>query len=76
MICFIGEWHELPAWEASTARPFDRWPTRKGFDKFYGLLGGETNQWALSINDETHQVELPEDPNYQFSTDIIVQTIA
>ncbi len=42
----FGKWHETAAWEASVVGPFDRWPTRQGFDKFYGFLGGETNQWA------------------------------
>ena len=40
-----------PSWEASVAGPFDRWPTRQGFDKFYGFLGGETNQWAPYLYD-------------------------
>jgi arylsulfatase A-like enzyme len=56
--------------------PFDRWPTRQGFDKFYGFLGGETNQWAPFIYDGTHQVELPDDPNYHFMTDMTDQTVA
>ena len=34
----FGKWHETAAWEASVAGPFDRWPTRQGFDKFYGCL--------------------------------------
>ncbi|MDP3445993.1 MAG: sulfatase-like hydrolase/transferase, partial [Ignavibacteria bacterium] len=45
----FGKWHELAAWEANVSGPFDRWPTRQGFDKFYGFLGGETNQWAPFI---------------------------
>ncbi|MHB8898328.1 MAG: arylsulfatase [Thermoguttaceae bacterium] len=72
----FGKWHETAAWEASTAGPFDRWPTRQGFDKFYGFLGGETNQWAPFIYDGTHQVELPEDPNYHFLTDMTDQSVA
>ncbi len=72
----FGKWHELAAWEASVAGPFDRWPTRQGFDKFYGFLGGETNQWAPFIYDGTHQVELPDDPNYHFLTDMTDQTVA
>jgi arylsulfatase len=72
----FGKWHELAAWEASVAGPFDRWPTRQGFDKFYGFLGGETNQWAPFIYDGTHPVELPDDPNYHFLTDMTDQTIA
>jgi arylsulfatase len=72
----FGKWHETAAWEASVAGPFDRWPTRQGFDKFYGFLGGETNQWAPFIYDGTHQVELPEDPDYHFLTDMTDQTVA
>ncbi len=48
------------AWEASVSGPFDRWPTHPGFDKFYGFMGGETNQWAPFIYDGMHQVELPD----------------
>jgi arylsulfatase len=66
----FGKWHETAAWEASIAGPFDRWPTRQGFDKFYGFLGGETNQWAPFIYDGTAVVELPADPNYHFMADM------
>jgi len=72
----FGKWHETAAWEASASGPFDRWPTRQGFDKFYGFLGGETNQWAPFIYDGTHQVELPEDPNYHFMSDMTDQAVA
>jgi len=72
----FGKWHETAAWEASVSGPFDRWPTRQGFDKFYGFLGGETNQWAPFIYDGTHPIELPEDPDYHFLTDMTDQTVA
>jgi arylsulfatase A-like enzyme len=66
----FGKWHETASWEASIAGPFDRWPLRQGFDKFYGFLGGETNQWAPYLYDGVAQVELPNDPNYHFMTDM------
>ena len=72
----FGKWHETAAWEASVAGPLDRWPTQQGFDKFYGFLGGETNHWAPFIYDGTHQVEIPEDPNYHFLTDMTDQSVA
>jgi arylsulfatase len=72
----FGKWHELAAWEASVSGPLARWPTFRGFDKFYGFLGGETNQWAPYIYDGTHPVELPEDPNYHFLTDMTNQAVA
>ena len=74
----FGKWHELAAWEASVSGQFTRWPTgpNGGFDKFYGFLGGETNQWAPYIYDGTHPVELPDDPNYHFLTDMTDKTIS
>jgi len=72
----FGKWHETAAWEASISGPFDRWPTHQGFDKFYGFLGGETNQWAPFIYDGVHPVELPEDPSYYFLTDMTDQAVA
>ena len=72
----FGKWHETAAWEASVSGPFDRWPTRQGFDKFYGFLGGETNQWAPFIYDGVHPVELPDDPDYHFLEDMTDQSVA
>lgn len=72
----FGKWHETAPWEASIAGPMDRWPTHQGFDKFYGFIGGETNQWAPFIYDGDHQVELPNDPKYHFLTDMTDQAVA
>jgi arylsulfatase len=66
----FGKWHETASWEISVSGPFDRWPTRQGFDKFFGFFGGETNQWAPLIYDGLTQVELPNDPTYHFMTDM------
>ena len=72
----FGKWHETASWEASVAGPFDRWPTRQGFDKFYGFLGGETNQWAPFLYDGTAVVELSQDPSYHFMTDMTDKAVA
>ncbi len=72
----FGKWHETAAWEASVSGPFDRWPTRQGFDKFYGFIGGETNQWAPFLYDGVTQVELPNDPKYHFMTDMTDKAVA
>ena len=72
----FGKWHETPAWEASLSGPFDRWPTHQGFEKFYGFLGGETNQWAPYLYDGVTQVELPDDPKYHFMTDMTDKAVA
>jgi arylsulfatase len=71
----FGKYHEAPTWEISPVGPFDRWPTHSGFDKFYGFLGGETNQWAPLIYDGTVRVEPPHDPTYHFMTDMTNQAI-
>jgi len=72
----FGKYHETAPWEASVSGPYDRWPTRSGFDKFYGFIGGETNQWAPAIYDGVTRVELPHDPDYHFTTDMTNQAIA
>jgi arylsulfatase len=72
----FGKWHETAAWETSISGPFDRWPTHQGFDKFYGFIGGETNQWAPFLFDGVSQIEPPHDPDYHFMTDMTDQSIA
>lgn len=72
----FGKSHETAAWELSPSGPTDRWPTRSGFDKFYGFMGGETNQWAPLIYDGMNQIETPTDPNYHFMTDMTNQAIS
>ncbi len=72
----FGKSHETAAWEVSPSGPTDRWPTRSGFDKFYGFIGGETNQWAPALYEGMTKVELPNDPNYHFMTDMTNQAIA
>jgi arylsulfatase len=72
----FGKWHETATWEASVSGPFDRWPTGQGFDKFYGFIGGETNQWAPFLYDGVTQVELPNDPNYHFMADMTDKAVA
>jgi arylsulfatase A-like enzyme len=72
----FGKYHETPPWEISNSGPQDRWPTRSGFEKFYGFIGGETNQWAPLIYDGVTLVETPKDPNYHFTTDMTNQAIS
>ena len=72
----FGKCHEVPPWEISNNGPQDRWPTRSGFEKFYGFLGGETNQWAPLVYDGVTQVETPKDPHYHFTTDMTNHAIS
>jgi arylsulfatase len=72
----FGKYHETAPWEASISGPYDRWPTRSGFDKFYGFIGGETNQWSPAVYDGVTRVEVPHNPKYHFTTDMTNQAIA
>ncbi len=71
----FGKWHETAAWETSVSGPFDRWPTHQGFDKFYGFIGGETDQWYPLIYDGVIKVDPPKMKDYHFSVDMTNQTI-
>jgi len=66
----FGKYHETPPWEVSVSGPFTRWPTGSGFDKFYGFIGGETNQWAPALFDGTVRVEVPHTPGYHLTVDL------
>jgi arylsulfatase A-like enzyme len=66
----FGKCHEVPVWETSPMGPFDHWPTMQGFEKFYGFIGGETNQWFPEVFDNLTRVEVPSDPAYHFTEDM------
>nr|WP_218280815.1 alpha/beta fold hydrolase [Verrucomicrobium spinosum] len=71
----FGKYHETPPWEVSVSGPFDRWPTGSGFDKFYGFIGGETNQWAPAIFDGVARAEPLLSPTYHFTVDMTDKAI-
>ena len=71
----FGKWHETAAWETSVSGPFDRWPTHQGFDKFYGFIGGETDQWYPLVYDGVTRVNPPHTPGYHFTVDMTTQAI-
>jgi len=71
----FGKSHETAAWEVSPSGPTDRWPTRSGFDKFYGFIGGEANQWSPALYEDMTKIEPPHDPKYHLMTDLANQAI-
>lgn len=71
----FGKYHETPPWEVSVSGPQDRWPTGSGFEKFYGFIGGETNQWAPAIYDGVVRVEHRQSPDYHFTEDMTDQAV-
>lgn len=71
----FGKWHLTQTWEASQAGPFDRWPTGVGFDKFYGFMGGETDQYEPTLYEGTTPVHRPAGDDYHVTEDIVDQAI-
>jgi arylsulfatase A-like enzyme len=71
----FGKWHETATWEVSVSGPYFRWPTNSGFDKFYGFIGGETNQWDPVIFDGQVMRDKKDDENYHFTTDMTNEAI-
>lgn len=73
----IGKWHLTPEWEASAVGPFDQWPTGQGFEYFYGFLGGDTDQFAPALIENTHNVAPPtNDPGYFLEKDLADHAIS
>ena len=70
-----GKWHLTPTFETSPAGPYDQWPLQRGFDRFYGFLEGETNQWYPELVLDNHHIEAPDRPGYHLSEDIVDQSI-
>ena len=71
----FGKWHLAPTWETSPSGPFDRWPIGLGFEKFYGFLGGETDQFEPTLYDGTSPIMRPEGEEYHLSEDLADQAI-
>ena len=73
----LGKWHLSPSEENTPAGPLHRWPLGRGFERFYGFLGGETNQWYPDLtldNGPATQPKGPED-GYHLSEDLADQAI-
>ncbi len=71
----FGKWHQTPPWEQTAGGPFDRWPTREGFEKFYGILAAESSQFTPTLVDGTTFIDPPatEDEGYHLSQDLVDQ---
>ncbi len=74
----IGKWHLTPADQISAAGPFDRWPLGRGFERYYGFLGGETHQYFPELVYDNHQVEPPKTPDegYHVTEDLVDKAIS
>jgi arylsulfatase A-like enzyme len=73
-----GKWHLSPSEESTLAGgPFHRWPLGRGFERFYGFLGGETNQWFPDLVYDNHSVPQPKTvkEGYHLDVDLVDHAI-
>jgi arylsulfatase A-like enzyme len=73
----VGKWHLTPSNQETAAGPYDRWPLARGFERFYGFLGGDTSQWYPDLIYDNHQVEPPARPEdgYHLTEDLVDRSI-
>ncbi|BBX57358.1 hypothetical protein MSHO_27030 [Mycobacterium shottsii] len=73
----VGKWHLTPSDESDASSWKGRWPLGRGFERFYGFLGGETNQWYTDLVYDNHTVEPPATPEqgYHLSADLAEKAI-
>ena len=69
----VGKWHLTPSNHETAVGPYDRWPLGRGFERFYGFLGGDTSQWYPDLVYDNHQVEPPRTPEdgYHLTEDLV-----
>ncbi len=73
----LGKWHLCPMADCSAAGPFDQWPLQRGFDRFYGFLDGETDQFHPELVYDNHWIEPPARPDegYHLSEDLVDKAV-
>jgi arylsulfatase len=73
----VGKWHLTPLEEANLAATKRHWPLSRGFERFYGFMGGETDQWYPDLVYDNHPVAPPATPEegYHLSKDLADKTI-
>ena len=73
----VGKWHLTPSNQETAAGPYTRWPLGRGFERFYGFLGGDTSQWYPDLVYDNHQVEPPRTPEegYHLTEDLVDKSI-
>jgi arylsulfatase A-like enzyme len=73
----LGKWHLTPAEQMSAAGPYDRWPLGRGFERFYGFLGGDTHQYYPDLVYDNHRIDPPKTPEqgYHLTSDLADKAI-
>ena len=68
----FGKWHLTPRWDRTASGPFGHWPLGQGFERFYGFLHADTNQWTPNLVSDNHFVDPPKSPEegYHLTEDL------
>jgi arylsulfatase A-like enzyme len=74
---WLGKNHNVPEQDVAPGASRNEWPTQKGFDRFYGFLGGETNQWYPDLVEDNHFIDQPCSPEegYHLSKDLVDKAV-
>jgi arylsulfatase A-like enzyme len=74
----VGKWHLCPTDEMNLASTRRNWPSGRGFERWYGFLGAETNQWYPDLVYDNHMVDQPRSPEegYHLTDDITDRALA
>jgi arylsulfatase len=69
---WVGKNHNVPVDEWGMGASKKNWPLGMGYDRFYGFIGGETNNWYPDLVEDNHYVEQPYTPEegYHLSKDL------
>ena len=73
----VGKWHLTPVDQVSPAGPYDRWPLGRGFERYFGFLGGDTHQYYPELVYDNHIVEQEKTPEegYHLTEDLVDKAI-
>jgi len=74
---WLGKNHNVPETDLAPGASKKSWPLNQGFDRYYGFIGGETNQWYPDLVEDNHAIEPPYTPEegYHLSKDLADQAI-
>ena len=72
----LGKWDHLPTEDTTAAGPFDYWPSGQGFDRFYGFLAADTDNFNPNLWSDHTPLNLPIDQKgYHLSADMADKAI-
>src|SRR4029079_3600424 len=55
----LGKWHVTPLTESGPTGPFAGWPLGRGFDRYYGFMDAETDQYAPELMRDNSSIPVP-----------------